>query len=185
MGSGAYSRPEWFAIRWKGISPVSVFGRDGARTPMQMGLTQCRFSPVDRGFRLTDDFRSEMSRVSRPPRWLPRFTTCIAGLLWSRRAKPAVFRSARTTDRRRRRLDPLYAGIWRGCICMLMTQSRADPALVRLPQPVEGRVLVSSLPTATASIIGEIELRPHEGLIIAIVASAAIPELPNGARVVG
>lgn len=46
----------------------------------------------------------------------------------------------------------------------------ADPASVRLPQPVQGRVLVSCFADRDGEGIGgEIELRPHEGLIIAIV----------------
>ena len=45
----------------------------------------------------------------------------------------------------------------------------ADPASVRLPQPVRGHVLVSCFADRDGEAIdGEIEIRPHEGLVIAL-----------------
>jgi len=45
----------------------------------------------------------------------------------------------------------------------------ADPASVRLSQPMKGRVLVSRLADRDGEPVdGEIELRPHEGLVIAL-----------------
>jgi alpha-glucosidase len=45
----------------------------------------------------------------------------------------------------------------------------ADPASVRLSQRVKGCVLVSCLADRDGEAVdGEIELRPHEGLVIAL-----------------
>ncbi|HEX3411352.1 MAG TPA: alpha-amylase family glycosyl hydrolase, partial [Stellaceae bacterium] len=147
--------------------PGLGLGRDGARTPMQWDPTpNAGFSPVDPWLPLTEDFRSENVENAR------RDGTSIYNLhrrlIVARRAQPALSAGSYHPIAADGDLI-LYTREYGENRILVSLNLGADPASVSLSQRVKGRVLVSSLADRDGEAVdGEIELRPHEGLIIAL-----------------
>ena len=148
--------------------PGLGFGRDGARTPMQWDSTpNAGFSPVDPWLPLAEDFRSE--NVENARRDATSMYNLHRRLIAVRRAQPALAVGSYLPIVAEGDLN-LYTREYSEDRILIALNLGADPVSVRLPQPVQGRVLVSCFADRDGEgIVGEIELRPHEGLVIAVV----------------
>ena len=152
----------------KNISGLGL-GRDGARTPMQWDPgPNAGFSTVDPWLALAADFRSENVENAR------RDATSIyhlhRRLIAARRAQPALTLGSYHPISAGGDLI-LYTRAHDGSRILLALNLGADPISVAFPQPVRGKVLVSCFADRDDEAVdGGIELRPHEGLIIALTA---------------
>ena len=147
--------------------PGLGLGRDGARTPMQWDRSpNAGFSPVEPWLPLTGDFRSENIENAR------RDSTSIYNLyrrlIVARRAQPALSVGSYHPIAAEDDLI-LYTREYGENRVLVSLNLGAHPASVRLSQRVKGRVLVSCLADRDGEAVdGEIELRPNEGLVIAL-----------------
>ena len=148
------------------IIPGCGLGRDGARTSMQWDPSpHAGFSTVDPWLPLADDFRSE--NVENGRRDLSSIYNLYRRLIAARRAQPALTIGSYHPIAAEGDLI-LYTREHAGDRNLVAFNLGGDPASLRLPQPVQGRVLVSSFADRDGEVIdGELPLRPHEGLVIA------------------
>ncbi len=147
--------------------PGRGLGRDGARTPMQWDPSpNAGFSPVDPWLPLTENFRSE--NVENARRDGTSIYNLYRRLIAARRAQPALSVGSYHAIAAEGDLI-LYTREYGENRILVSLNLGADPASVRLSQRVKGRVLVSCLADRDGEAVdGEIELRPDEGLIIAL-----------------
>ena len=148
-------------------TPGLGLGRDGARTPMQWDPSpNAGFSTVDPWLPLAADFRSE--NVENARRDGTSIYNLYRRLIVARRAQPALSVGSYHPIAAEGDLI-LYTREYGKNRILVSLNVGADPASVRLSQRVKGRVLVSSLADRDGEAVdGEIELRPDEGLVIAL-----------------
>lgn len=147
--------------------PGLGLGRDGARTPMQWDSSpHGGFSSAAPWLPLADDFRSENLENAR--RDAASIYNLYRRLIAARRAQPALTLGSYHPIAAQGDLL-LYTRKYREDRVLIALNLGADPTSVSLPQPVQGHVLVSCFADRDDEAInGEIELRPHEGLVITL-----------------
>ena len=147
--------------------PGLGLGRDGARTPMQWDASpNAGFSPVDPWLPAAEDYRSE--NVENARRDATSIYNLHRRLIVARREQPALTLGSYHPVAAEGDLI-LYTRDYNEDRILVALNLGADPTSVGLPKPVNGRVLVSCFSDRDGEVInGEIELRPHEGLVIAL-----------------
>jgi alpha-glucosidase len=149
--------------------PGLGLGRDGARTPMQWDPSaHAGFSTANPWLPVAADFRAENVENAR------RDSTSIyhlyRRLIAARRSHPALSVGSYHPISARGDLV-LYTREHEGDRVLIALNLGADPISVSFPQPLQGRVLVSCFGDRDdESVDGGIELRPHEGLFVALAA---------------
>lgn len=148
--------------------PGLGLGLDGARTPMQWDSTpHGGFSTADPWLPPADDFRSE--NVENAPRDATSIYNLFRRLIAARRAQPALSLGSYQPIAAQGDLL-LFAREHQEARVLVALNLGPDPASVSFPQPVQGHVLVSCFADRDDEAIdGEIELRPHEGLVITLI----------------
>jgi alpha-glucosidase len=149
--------------------PGLGLGRDEARTPMQWDAGPYGgFSAADPWLPLAADFRSE--NVENAGRDATSIYNLCRRLIAARRAQPALTLGSYHPIVAQGDLL-LYTREHEADRVLVALNLGADPASVDFPQPLHGSVLVSSVADREhEAITGGIELRPHEGLVIALHA---------------
>jgi alpha-glucosidase len=154
--------------------PGLGLGRDGERTPMQWDAgPHAGFSEVEPWLPLADDYRSENVANARAD--ATSIYNLHRRLIAVRRARPALtlggFRPAVASGDLM-----LYVRAQDDDRLLVALNLGAAPASVAFPEPVRGRVLVSAFADRDGeTIAGGIELRAHEGLVIALAPGSPAP----------
>jgi len=154
--------------------PGHGLGRDGERTPMQWD------SGPHAGFSTVEP-------------WLPIAADCEVQNLEQARGEPdSMYKLYRRLIAARRATPALTLGSYRwllarGDLLLYIREHNAErilvalnlgdePAAMRFPEPLHGRVLVSALSDRDGeAITGGIDLRGNEGLVIALAPDSATP----------
>jgi alpha-glucosidase len=154
--------------------PGLGLGRDGERTPMQWDAgPYAGFSEVEPWLPLADDYRRENVANARAD--ATSFYNLHRRLIAARRARPALtlggFRPVVASGDLM-----LYVREQGDDRVLVALNLGAAPASVGFPQPVRGRVLVSAFADREdESVDGDVELRAHEGLVIALSPGSPLP----------
>jgi alpha-glucosidase len=147
--------------------PGLGLGRDGARSPMQWDATpHAGFSEFDPWLPLAADFRS--ANVENARREGASIHNLYRRLVAMRRAQPALTLGSYHPIAAEGDLL-LYTREYRADRVLVALNLGGDPTAVDFPQSFHGRVLISCFADREDEVInGGIELRPHEGLVIAV-----------------
>jgi alpha-glucosidase len=154
--------------------PGLGLGRDGERTPMQWDdSAYAGFSAFEPWLPVAEDYRSENVAALR----------CEIGSIYSlhhrliaaRGASPVLalgaYRSIAAEG------DAiLYIREHDGERVLVALNLGGDPLSFNFLQPVEGRVIVSCFGDRDGEPVGDIALRGHEGLVIALAPGSAVPD---------
>jgi alpha-glucosidase len=146
------------------------FGRDPCRTPMQWdGTSNAGFSTVEPWLPVSDDYATRNVVVQSTD---PTLLNLYRRLLWYRRRSPALYggsyRPVETDD---------DAGALRRCFVYLRQAGNerrlvalnfaGTPRRVSIPGQDAGRIVISThLDREEKVSLSQLELRPHEGVIV-------------------
>jgi len=148
-------------------------GRDGARTPMQWDAgAHAGFSQVEPWLPLDADFRRD--NVEAELRDPASLYNLHHRLIAARRGSRALMRGAYQPIVASGNLM-LYVRTQGSERVLVALNFGADPLSARPPQPLHGRVLVSSWADRDGAIVDGIDLRGNEGLVIALDTDSVIP----------
>ena len=154
--------------------PGAGLGRDGERTPMQWDASShAGFSTVEPWLPLAADFRS--ANVENARRDATSIYQLYRRLIAARRAQPALTLGSYRPIVANGDLI-LYVREHGEERILIALNLGADPMAARFPRPPQGRVLVSCFADRDGETIDNgIELRAHEGLVIALAHGSPMP----------